>query len=482
MPQYPFAEYRPDVADIDTGFTRNINNVIAAGQSYRPLKSMNTFSSALTARCQGAVSAFALSGVSSTFAGDASKLYLLESATFSDKSKVGGYATVATDRWDFDVFGSRLIAVNGTDTPQKWTLASSTIFADLAGTPPVAKYVAVVRDFVFMGNISGAANRVKWSGFNDSEGWTVGTNQCNQQDFPTGGSVQGIVGGEMVYVFLRTAIYAGAYVGGETIFQFDELENGHGCLARGGIVRAGDITYFIDRTGFYSLAGGQIQAIGKERVDRTFLSDLNQSYLERISGCYDWVNGVVVWGYPSLASSTGVIDKLLIYNPAEQRWTPADVSAEIVFMSLQAGYTLDGLTALGYTLDTLPASLDSSLWKGGALQLAAFDTAHKLAHFSGAPLQARVATAEIQPVQGGRAYVDKGIPMIDASAATLNVGTRERYADSVAYGDESAMTVHGTCGVNRSGRSITGRVTIPAGELWTHASGLILDVTPAGNI
>ena len=480
MPVFPFAEYRPDVADIDTGYTRNISNVIPGASSYRPVKSLTAFSNALTARCQGAIAVFALSGVPYNFAGDATKLYMLEAAAFSDKSKVGGYATALDGQWRFDVYGARLIAVNGTDAPQKWTLASSTIFANLGGSPPAAKYVAVVREFVFLGNLTGAPNKVRWSGFNDSEGWTTGVNQCNEQEFPVGGGIQGLVGGEVVYVFLKTAIYYGSYVGGDVIFQFNELEAGHGCLAPGGIIKTGNVIYFIDRTGFYSLAGNAFTAIGEDKVNRTFLADLNQNYLDRIWGVYDWENQLVIWGYPSIASTTGAIDKILIYNPAAERWSIASIAAQVAYMSLQTGYTLDGLTSLGFTLDTLPASLDSSVWMGGALKLAAFNADNKLAHFSGAPLAAQISTAEVQPNSGGRVLVTRGVPLVDASAATLSIGRRERYSDAVSYGTETAMSASGACGAHRTGRSVLARVSIPAGEAWTHASGVHLDLRPAG--
>lgn len=480
MPAIPFAEYRPDVADIDIGYTRNISNVIPGSSSYRPVKSLTVFSNALTARCQGAISVFALSGVPYNFAGDATKLYLLESATFGDKSKAGGYATASGDQWRFDVYGSRLIAVNGADTPQKWTLASSTIFADLGGSPPVAKYVAVVREFVFLANLTGSPNKARWCAFNNFEGWTIGIDQCNEQEFPVGGGIQGIVGGEVVYVFLKTAIYYGAYVGGDVIFQFDELESGHGCLAPGGIIKAGDTIYFIDRTGFYSLTGDVFTPIGEDKVDRTFLADLNQNYLDRIWGVYDWENRLVMWGYPSIASTTGGIDKILIYNPASGRWSITSIAAQVIYMSLQTGYTLDSLTNLGFTLDTLPASLDSPIWMGGALKLAAFNTDNKLAHFTGAPLAAQISTAEIQPNPGGRVIVTRGVPLVDASAATLSIGRRERYSDTVSYGTDAAMSASGACGVHRTGRSVQARVSIPAGTVWTHASGVHLDFRPVG--
>lgn len=54
------------------------------------------------------------------------------------------------------------------------SLAGNT-FADLAGSPPKARRITVVGDFIVMGNLDEGGtqypNRVRWSGFNNSEAW-----------------------------------------------------------------------------------------------------------------------------------------------------------------------------------------------------------------------------------------------------------------------------------------------------------------------
>ena len=98
-------------------------------------------------------------------------------------------------------FGEYVIAAGGTgEELQKWQLGTDTAFANLAGSPPKADFIAVVRDFVWVGNIDEGSGRVpfrvRWSGFNDIDGWTTGTDQSDFQDLPDSGAVTGLVGGE----------------------------------------------------------------------------------------------------------------------------------------------------------------------------------------------------------------------------------------------------------------------------------------------
>ena len=64
-------------------------------------------------------------------------------------------------------------AVNGADAAQSFDLAAGAAFAALGGAPPVAKYVAVVREQVVMANVSGAPQRVQFSAIDNAADWTV---------------------------------------------------------------------------------------------------------------------------------------------------------------------------------------------------------------------------------------------------------------------------------------------------------------------
>jgi len=192
-----------------------------------------------------------------------------------DKSKVGGYSSVF--HWKFTQFGKTVLACNGTEIIQYWTIGTSTIWADLA-TAPTPKQITVVRDFVVTGSLStGALGRstVQWSDINDETDWTPGTtSQSDSQVMADGGNLVGITGGEFGLIFLEKSISRMSYVGSPLFFQFDNISRGLGCLTGNSICQYNQVSFFLSDDGFYSCDGNQVTPIGNEKVDRWFLQML----------------------------------------------------------------------------------------------------------------------------------------------------------------------------------------------------------------
>ena len=104
---------------------------------------------------------FSLDGVNSTAYGTYTSGG--SAATYKYLQDVSrGTAYSATTQWRFAQFGKVLIAANGLDKLQSWTLGTSTGFADLAAAAPTAQFVTTVRDFVVAGKTTSYANRVSW--------------------------------------------------------------------------------------------------------------------------------------------------------------------------------------------------------------------------------------------------------------------------------------------------------------------------------
>lgn len=466
----PFPEYRPDVAAINGGFCDLADGVIPAAMSYRPLASPTVYSDALTARCQGATAVTDNGGNAVNFAGDETKLYNLSSGSWVDVSG-SAYTTPADATWRFAKFGDLVVATNGIDAPQKCDISGAIAFSNLGGSPPAAKYIAVVRDFLVLGNVGATPDTIRWSAFNNAEGWTIGTDQSDFQQFPDGGWVQGIVGGEVLYVFQEKSIRRGGYVGGNLIFQFDEIVQNRGLVAPGSLAKVGADIYFLDYDGFYVLGADVVRPLGKERIDKTFFTDVNQAFLYRIQAAIDPINSLVIWAYPSINSVDGTLDKVLIYNWAIDRFSTAAIESEYIFSTLQEGYTLEQMDVFG-TLETIPFSLDSRIWTGGAISMGVFDADHKLSFLTGPSLEATIKTSEISPEAGRRVAVARTLPVVDTADVTVAIGSRERYADAIVFSSESSMTTSGYCPIRASGRSLCGRLTIPAGSTWSHAEGV----------
>lgn len=484
MPVIPFAEYRPDMPALSQ-WARTATNVVPAEESYRPMNNLATTTNALTARAQGAAWFRGTGGATKMFAGDATKLYLLSNATWSDVSRTSGgaYAPGSDGTWRFAQFGTLAIAVNGVDTPQKFDLGAGTNWEALGGTPPTGAFVAVVGDFVVMGKIGNTRQRVHWSGLNDAESWASSlATQADYQDLPDGGDVTGLVGGEVGLVLQENAVRRMSYQGPSVVFRFDKIASDIGCSVPNSVASFIDRAFFLHKSGFYMAIGAQqIVPIGRGKVDRTFWAEFDEVNLFRCSAAIDPVRGLYVFAYPANGSG-GTPNRLLIYNWHTEKWARVVLSCEIVFGGVsQQSYTLEQLDSFG-TLETLPYSLDSSYWSGAvSLLLFAFDTSHKSGSFSGSTLEAVVETGEFNP-GGGRRSVVRGLrPLIDGGSPLIEIGARETQQNGVIYGQPVGLTTAGMAPVYSSGRYFRVRATIPAGETWNNMQGVDdLDVRQGG--
>lgn len=484
MSVIPFAEWRPDMPDLSQ-WAREALNVVPAEESYRPLNDLSGVSSALVARAQGAAWFRGTAGATRMFAGDATKLYLLSNATWSDVSRTAGgaYSPGADGTWRFTQFGSLAIAVNGVDAPQSFDLAAGTNWTALGGSPPIGTFVTTVRDFVLMGKIGSTPQRVQWSGINNAVLWgSVPANQADIQDLPDGGNVTGLVGGEYGLIFQETSVRRMSYEGSPIIFRIDKIANDIGASVAGSVAGLLDMAFFLHKSGFYMVQGGQtITPIGRGKVDRTFWREFDEANHFRASSAIDPVRGLYVFAYPANGNG-GTPNRLLIYNWHTGKWTRAAVSCELVFGGVsQQGYTLEQLNAFG-TLETLPYSLDSSFWTGTvSLLLFGFDTSHRSGSFSGATLPATVETAEFNPGQGTRSVVRSCRPLIDGGNPQIQLGARETQQATVGYGPSVGLTPAGMAPLYQSGRYFRVRATMPAGSLWSNIQGIDdVDARPVG--
>ncbi|MBN9497858.1 MAG: hypothetical protein J0H39_13965 [Alphaproteobacteria bacterium] len=487
----PFAEYRPDASPIDGAFASVASGVFARGpDSYGPLASLSTFSDALAARCQGAFAARDKAGSVTNFAGDASKLYKLGGAAWSDVSKSGGYALPTDEAWRYEQFGEIVIAATISENPQAWTLGSSTAFADLAGSPPKARHIAVMDPgFVMLGGLENYPNRLRWSAIEDPTDWpTVGTSeaaakQSDQQDVPVGGWIAGLcgaVGGASGLVFMDTALYRLDYVGGRIIFQISPIDRRRGLVAPDSIVNNGSAAFYLADDGFYACDGQRALPIGASRVDKAFWSEINQTYVHRIVGAADPINKLAIWAVPTQNSANGDPDKLWIYNWQHDRWSTAAIDCETIWRSMTAGYNADNADGLGFDTDTSPFGPDSRFWTGGKLQLSAFDRSHRYATFSGANLAARIETGETDGKNGRRLFARGVRPLVDGGTVTAQIGYRDTPQAAVSYTTATGPGVDGMCPQRIDARFMRARVDIAAGGSWTHAKAAQVDADASG--
>jgi len=494
--QVNVAEWMPDQPPLNNPGAITAKNCIPAANAYRPLSASVTFSVATGTSnddyIRGAISVRDNADTVRTFCGDAKDLYEI-SATGWDIVSVsaGAYSGTATpELWRFAEWGDTLIATNFNNTPQQLDLSGST-FGIMAGSPPRARYVATIRDFVAFANIhensTAKPRTVRWSAFNNANDWTASVRtQSDSQELFEGGYITGIVAqsfgqGEIGVIFQERAITLMTYVGPPLIFRFDQVDTRRGTRIPNSIIRYAHQIYYIGEDDFYVFEGGQSRSLGAEKVVRHFYNTLDTNFIERITATVDAARKIIIWSYPSKSSTEEAHpDKLIIFHWITGRWTEAEVQAESLFTYLTPGKTLDELDSISTDLDALPYSLDSKLWKGGSMDMAAFDRNHRLYTFSGIPLDATIDMTEVRAGPGRLIEVTNLRPLIEGAGTTSIAQVGHRMSQDASPTWTTTATANASGEVNVRIHSRFARVRLKATGTWKHIQGVDMYISERG--
>jgi hypothetical protein len=193
-------------------------------------------------------------------------------------------------------------------------------------------------------------------------------------------------------------------------------------------------------------------------------------------------NQLALWLYPSASNSantTGICDKILIYNYATQKWSTADANASTIFTQFVGAYTVELMDLLSENLENINIALDTDFWSGGQLLLGAIDNNYKAAIFSGTQNQGTIETRELELFPGHRSSITNVRPIVDATA-TVTIKSKERLSDNATVSTSSSMVASGDNPVRQSGRYFKIKVVTPSGVNWTHAQGVDLKASRIG--
>lgn len=470
-----FGEWTPDLDDLSSKGLTEAKNVFPLADGYEHMHSLQSATNALPAACIGAAWFKDSTGTVRLYAGTATTLQSLSGATWTDVSLGAGYTGAVN--WEFAQFGDRVIAVDVNQVPQYFDMPTSTDFAALTGSPPQAARIAIVGDHVVLGDLTISAvdypHWVAWSGFNNSTLWTpsAATMADRQELFGRGGRVQKIVGGNIGVVFQENAIRLMTPVGPPLIFRFDEVERVRGTQAPNSVVSVGQNVFFYAQDGFsvYTI-GGTVQQIGDNRVNRWFLA--NCPDVSTLRGVADRASQRILWAF-SAGSSTN--DKIIVYDWSINRWSYGELNTEVLLEYATPGYTLDSMDTLIPDIDAATVSFDSASYKGGQIVVAAVDSSHKVATFTGTPLDATLETGEL--AGESRLFVNRLRPVVTGyGTLTAQSASRSTRASDASWTGVSTLNSAGEFTMRANARYHKFRLNLSGG--FTRAMGL--DVTAIG--
>ncbi|HSN18277.1 MAG TPA: hypothetical protein VLV87_08695 [Gammaproteobacteria bacterium] len=502
-----FGEWLPDLPEHGNPGSPVVQNALWVNGGYRPADDFASLGANLSARCQGAFAGVDSNGDTHIYAGTASGLleYNGTSGSGGFSSRGTGFGTADGGYWKFTEFSSPgfealVVATNFADAVQCLN-AGDTSFAPLGGNPPKAAAVATVNQFLMLGNtddgVNGAVpNRVQWCGLAMPTRWDFGTLAAQQAQAGEQylSAVYGLVthiadGYAYGLIFQQRGITRAYYVGGDAIFNFDTYEKQRGAYYPNSPIQLGNLVYFVAEDGFCMTDGQQVVQIGHGKVDNTFLNDVSQAYADRVCSAYDPVNKLIYWCYCSSGNSTGIPDRCIAYNYADQRFMPTTNVVSRIFTSKSFGFTMETLDNVNTDLDLVTPSLDDPFWQGGNLQVQAFNASNNYGQLGGDPLDAVIDTLEAAPNPGGITYIDGARPVVTApqtGSAAPSVQLLSRNLENAGYATSAPATQDprtGICNLRASARYVRLRVGLPGGATggFGVATGVDVYGAPAGD-
>lgn len=326
-------EWLPDVAAINNPGLIDVLNMVPTVDGYMSIRANKNYSTmpAGTTTLKGGIST-TNDGVVEDFCGDADDLYRLTwdgsgNDIITAKASKSSNAYSAASFWDFTQYGETVIAVNGgtsgADTPQVITLGSAN-FADLGGSPPKAKTITTIKDFVVVGHTydgtdGEVGSRVRWSGISNSTSWPNtpserAATQSDQQDLKASdGNVQRICGGDDGFIVTENAVYLMEYEGPPTVFRIRRIA-GIGATNPESVVRRGGAVYFWSHVGPVAVGrDGQIKYLAEGKCSDYLRQNVTVAAEYKPWGFFDEQYDAIVWDIAALFN--------LYYFPAFGRFT-----------------------------------------------------------------------------------------------------------------------------------------------------------------
>lgn len=468
-----FANFEPDRTQYALDASRWIVNAIPVKDGWGPLPDLVAISQSLAAPCLGGWSVRKQDGTYRIFAATATNIYELNGTDYSwiDISGLSApFAVPVGDRWSATKFGQKLILCNLGGPQQYIDIDAGTAFADLPGSPPWARYIATVGEYVGLGYITGYPNRFMLSGIGDAGFWTLGQRGCDLQDFAAGEEIMNIQGGERgAIISHRTAFTEIALTsGGDYSFTTRVVNPSRGVIAPLSVVPIGPGNFvYYAQDGFFM--GVEGQPIGAERVDLWFQGLADSQYVPEIRGFPDPFRKIA-WFQSQDTTGTKF---LLGYHWQLDRWLYADNNVSEMCIMATPGITWDGIETLYPNWDSADIPWDSALLSGGALRFAAFTTDNKLGFFTGLPRAATLTTADVELNGGSRSFLQQARVYTDCSAFTLKAITSDKHGGTRTTGSAVApYGATGLCHFRSSALLHAFQMDIPAGTDWNHVMGI----------
>lgn len=372
----PYGPWRPDPYIIGSQFSSEAKNVLPSSMGWKPFPSIAEISDALGAACRGAFVARSSTGSAILFAATVANLYKFDgTSAWTDvtRSSGGDYSLGTDEYWSFDQQDNILYATQAADVVQYINVDSGTNFAALGGSPPQARYVKAVGDFLFLLDLASAQGSVAssgriqlaWSGIRDFDHWTYRQKSSDFATLFSGGHIMGMSSPIAGLVFQEKAVNRIVRTGDSRVWDIARIEGAQGTKSPRSLIEHQGVVYYYGVDGFvYSSQGSFTQEFGTEWVDEWFKSEVNIGRIKTVIGALDPTRPRFFWLFPSAGNTGYTLDRIIGFDRVAAQesgngWFHAEIDAQYIFTASTFATTLENIGAgsLGYALDEVSQSI-----------------------------------------------------------------------------------------------------------------------------
>ena len=234
---------------------------------------------------------------------------------------------ISTTDWSLDNWGEIFISCPVNDGIYTWRpITGATRASIIPEAPPVndGMFVAMPqRQIIAWGStFTGIQDQllIRWCDVNDYNSWTAQvTNQAGSYRLPKGSKIVGCIQGpQQGLVWTDLGVWAMQYVGPPYVYQFNELGNGCGMIARKAAASMNGIVYWMGQSQFFRLGGSGVETIRCPIWDVIF-QDLDTDNLDRIRVAPNSRFNEISWYYPT-TSNGGEVNAYVKYNISLDQW------------------------------------------------------------------------------------------------------------------------------------------------------------------
>lgn len=471
----PFMPYRPDQGALASDSTDVALNVIGTDAGYVPAPSPVAPTTALPSKCLGSWAVRTTGGAYIFFAATQTDLYRL-SANGTWTSVGSGYAgPLPGDMWTAAKYGSRFYVANEMDVLQFIDVDSGSSFAAAPGSPPRAKFVCVIGDFLFLAHlrIGAAPFPQDWqhSAIDDPAEWIIdgGIGSSDRGTFPAGEEITGLMprpnnGGR---IFQRNAKRALIFSpGGATAFEVRDIDPTNGVFAPYSVVDIGNDDYvYIHEQGVFR--GDSHTPIGFDNISRTLIKRIDYDRIEEIQGVLSSGSRRVLWRAQDQIGTWFMFG----FDVYRERFFMTDIPATHLTNLVGVATLVDDV--LGLVDDYSDIPVDSPQFAGGRVQPSTWLTDNCMYALNGPPLAATIETPTFAPNPNGGAFLYGVTLRGNAPEWSVRIGASVLAEVPVSWSITSVQATRtGVAPTRVDANFLRVRISIPAGTDWTHAHAI----------